>query len=53
MLTKVAGKTVSLMCDGCSRWGVKYQGIIVYTYKRLYVYSVNSVLNNQSLTLAE
>ncbi|KAK8835911.1 hypothetical protein M9Y10_040289 [Tritrichomonas musculus] len=53
MLTKVEGKTVSLMCDGSSRWGVKYQGIIVYTYKRLYVYSVNSVPNNQSLTLAE
>lgn len=38
MLQKLTGKTVSLMCNGCSRWGTKYQGFVIYTYQKLYFF---------------
>lgn len=53
MLQNLQGKTVSLLCDGCSRWGTKYQGVIVYTCQRLYVFSIYDIPNFQSLTIAK
>lgn len=52
MLKKLVGKTVSLMVDGCTRWGTKYQGFVIYTYQRLYVFSLYDIPNNRSKTLA-
>ena len=37
MLHYLRGQTVSLLMDGCKRWGVNYQGLIIFTSSRLYL----------------
>lgn len=40
------------MVDGFTRWGTKYQGFVVYTSQRLYVFLVDDTPDNCSKTLA-
>lgn len=52
-LRQLAHKSVSLMVDGCKRWGKNYLGVIIFTHSRLYLHSVLSPPNEQSITLAQ
>lgn len=51
-LGELYGKTASLLFDSCKRWGRNYQGIIVYTTKRLYLWSAIPTTDSTALTLA-
>lgn len=51
-LRELSGQKVSLMIDGCQRWAKNYIGFIIFTPKRLYLYSVFNVPDEQSSTLA-
>lgn len=50
-ISELFGQTASLLFDSCKRWGQNYQGIIIYTTKRLYIWS--TIPTNDSLSLAD
>ena len=52
-LRELTNKTVSLMVDGCKRWGKNYLAVIIFTHSRLYMYSVLSPPNEAAVTLAQ
>ena len=51
-LKEIAGQKVSLMIDGSSRWEVHYIAAVIFTVKRLYLYSVVAITDQTSITLA-
>lgn len=53
MFISIRKQKVSLLLDTCKRWGNTYQGIIIYTYGRLYMWSAFPTPNSKSKTLAE
>ena len=48
MLNEIKFKKVSILFDTCSRWGKHYQGIVIYTIQRLYLYSIMATENSTS-----
>lgn len=52
MLIDLKNQTVSLMADSCKRWGKKYEGIVIYTNERLYLYSILYAENSKASTLS-
>lgn len=40
MFLSIRKQKVSLLLDTCKHWGNTYQGIIIYTYSRLYMWSI-------------
>lgn len=45
-------QTVSLMMDGCKRWGYRYEGFVIYTCHKLYYFGVIPTKDETHLTLA-
>lgn len=52
-LANLRNRVVSLMIDGCQRWGKKYERVIIYTSERLYLYSVLKIRDGKARTLEE
>lgn len=52
ILIDLRGQAVSLMADSCKRWGKNYEGIVVYTNERLYLYSILSAQDLKASTLS-
>lgn len=50
---QIRGRIVSLLFDSCQRWGHHYQGIIIHTPQRLYLYSVLPTSNSKASTLSD
>lgn len=51
MLHEIKYKYVSILFDSCKRWGVNYQGVILYTPERLYLWSAVPTSNSKAKTL--
>ena len=51
MLENLRDRVVSLMIDGCKRWGRLYEGVVSYTSERLYLYSVLKMRDGTARTL--
>ena len=51
MLENLRDRVVSLMIDGCKRWGRLYEGVVIYTSERLYLYSVLKMRDGTARTL--
>lgn len=52
-ISELFGQTASLLFDSCKRWGQNYQGIIIYTTKRLYIWSTIPTDDSTALSLAD
>ncbi|KAK8839593.1 hypothetical protein M9Y10_028650 [Tritrichomonas musculus] len=52
-ISELFGKSASLLFDSCKRWGVNYQGVIIYTSTRLYLWSAIATQDSTSQTLAQ
>lgn len=52
MLHEIAGKEVSLLFDGMRRWSNDYQGIILFTSKRLYLWGIIHTVDSTALTIS-
>ena len=53
MKREISAKIVSLMFDSCHRWGVDYQGIVIYTSQRLYLWSVVPTRDSKTDTFSD
>ena len=53
MKKEISGQFISLLFDSCHRWGNDYQGIIIHTYERLYLWSIERTENSKAKTFSE
>ena len=53
MLSEISGKTVSLLYDSCHRWAEEYQGVIIFTKKRLYLWGLINTDDSKASTIAD
>ena len=52
MLSEISGLPVSLLFDGMRRWSNDYQGIILFTTKRLYLWGIIHTNDSTALTIS-
>lgn len=50
---KIFDKKVSLLVDGCKRWGHHYQGAIIFSSERLYLYQIKSVNDSSAQSISK
>lgn len=50
---QIRGRVVSLLFDSCQLWGKHYQGIVIHTPQRLYLYSVLPTANSRASTFSD
>ena len=53
MKKEICYTSVSLLFDSCKRWGENYQGIILYTSERLYIWSVLATEDSKAETFTK
>lgn len=53
MLNEIRGKKVSILVDGCKRWGSDYQAAIIYTTSRLYLFTIKIVKDSSAKSIAD
>lgn len=49
----IFGEKVSLLVDGCKRWGQHYQGAIIFSSERLYLYKIASVNDSSAKSITK
>ena len=52
MLNEISRLPVSLLFDGMRRWSNDYQGIILFTTKRLYLWGIIRTVDSTVLTIS-
>lgn len=52
MLSEIKGMSVSLLFDGIRRWSQDYQGIILFTSKRLYLWGIIHTVDSTAPTIS-
>lgn len=52
MLNDIKGMSVSLLLDGIRRWGDDYQGLVIFSLSRLYLYGIVSTEDSTAKSMA-